>query len=113
MQKLTIVKIIDKDFHPTNKDAQRWNDLMVQGDQNEIDALSLNGKLEYFTISRDSTKKQLMLVKLENEHVTPQELEAWREIFSEIENDPYATIIYSGGSIDISVIDIGDIAAVE
>lgn len=111
MQKLTMVKVVDEGFHPTGEDVQRWNDLMAQDNRQELNELFNDGKLEYFTVSRESVKKQLMLVKI-GEGATTQELEQWRDIFNRINNNPCSTVLYTG-TIDISIIDIGNIVAVE
>lgn len=113
-KKLTIVKVIAGSGHPTQKDLDRWRQIFSEQSMTEEEAVATGEVfVEHVPLPEDEDHC-ITLVKIGNEEFVPsqQDLEDWRQVFADAQNDPNFKI-FTHPAVDISVINIGKIVAVE
>lgn len=113
-QTLTIVKVISKkDLAVDAASLKRWQEIFV----NHLlspEAAAQTGETFFERTPLPETKGQLLLVKVGDEGMKPtlQDLEYWRNALENLKNNP-TQILVCPDYIDISVVDIGRLVAVE
>ena len=114
--KITIIKVLAKDdeFLPSWEDLHRWHQLFADNKMTVKDAIA-TGEIEAVELLEQKEGEcYITLVRVGDDDYRPslEDLEKWRLVFEEAKGDPDFKIFTHPG-IDISVINIGDIVAVE
>lgn len=112
-KKLTVVKILASDDPITQEDVEKWRKIFAEKSYEWKDAVN-SGDVSFEQVTVPDDNQYITLVKIgdETHHPSVEDLEAWREIFRQAKDDPDFAI-FTHQSIDISVINIGKIVAIE
>lgn len=120
-RKLTIVKVLPKNGTISQKDLDTWHEIFRNNHVSGLDksvveaAAQATGEVEIQHIPTESNGKHfLTLVRVGGDKYTPthEELEEWRQVFEEASKDPDFTI-FTHKDVEIEVIEIGKVVAVE
>jgi hypothetical protein len=114
--KITVVKILaqGEEFLPTRADMERWHQIFAENKMTVEEAVA-TGEVEIAELPlKEEGEHYLTIVQIGDDNYRPSmaELEQWRLVFEEAKNDPDFKIFTHPG-IEISMINIGDIIAVE
>lgn len=111
--KLTIVKVMTNDSHPTPADLERWQKIFAEQSMTEEQA-SATGEVEITHIPAIENEHTITLVKVGDEDYKPtlEDLKVWRDIFEQAAADPDFKI-FTHPSVEIDVIKIGKIIEIE
>lgn len=114
--KITIIKILAKDdeFLPTRADMVRWHQLFADKKTTVEEAVA-TGQVEAEVLPEQKAGEYyLTLVTIGDDVYSPSiaDLEAYRDLFAAAKGDPDFKIFTHPG-IQIDVINIGDIVAIE
>jgi hypothetical protein len=114
-EKITIIKVLGKDdAGPTVDDIKRWREIFALNQMTPQQAEE-TGEVQVETLSEKQEGQCYMtLVKIGGEDFRPtfDDLESWKQVFEEAKNDPDFKI-FTHPAVDIRVINIGKIVAVE
>lgn len=112
-KKLTIVKVLAWDGHPTFADLERWRQIFEQHQVTEEQATA-TGEVEIEHIDLSGDEQTITLVKIggEDHNPTADELETWRDIFEEAMDDKDFKI-FTHPAVEIQVVNIGKIIAID
>lgn len=111
--KITIVKILGPDGKITTKDLEKWRKLFAEGIT--VDDAVATGEVDVEVLPEKDDKNHYMtLVKIGGDEFKPsmEDLEHWRQVFEEAKGDPDFKV-FTHPSVEIDVIHIGKIIAVE
>jgi hypothetical protein len=115
-RKLTIIKVLGHGDHVTKEDLRKWHKMFAEHRTSLKEAVATGEVFAEMIPVRqsDSDENYLTLVRIgeEDHHPTMEELEQWRQVFEEAKNDPDFKI-FTHPYVDISVMKIGAIVAVE
>ena len=113
--KITIIKVLPHEgASPSAEDIQRWREIFHQNLMTPQQAAE-TGEVQIETLAeKQEGECYITLVRVGDENYSPtlKDLENWREVFEAAQNDPDFKI-FTHPSIDISIINIGKIIAVE
>jgi hypothetical protein len=113
--KITIIKVLPHDgASPSPEDLERWREIFRQN-QMTLQQAAETGEVQIETLAdKQEGECYITLVRVGSEDYQPsiKDLENWREVFEEAQNDPDFKI-FTHPSVDISIINIGKIIAVE
>jgi hypothetical protein len=114
--KLTVVKILaqGEEFLPTRADMERWHQIFAENKMTTEEAVA-TGEIEITELpAKEEGQHYLTIVKIGDDTYRPsmQELEQWRLVFEDAKGDPDFKIFTHPG-IEISMINVGNIVAVE
>lgn len=114
-KKLTLIKVMPNyGSCPTTKDLERWRGIFRQNLMTPEQA-EATGEVEITTLpEKQDGEYYVTIVRIgsENYHPTSKDLEAWRDVFKDAQDDPDFKI-FTSPDVEISVINIGKIIAVE
>jgi hypothetical protein len=114
MKKLTVIKILSKDdnFRVSLDDVERWRKLFADNKAQQIKDAVEEGRIEITELPQ--SEDSITLVKIGSDDYTPthDDLEAWRDVFKEAQNDPDFKI-FTCQPVEISRIPMDKIVAVE
>lgn len=117
MSKRTIIKVLPKgeELWATQEDIERWRQKLLSGQMTPQQAAD-TGEVEVSTFDTQPTvdDNYLTIVKIGDDSFRPTitDLEHWRDVFKEASKDPNF-VIFTHPRIEIEVIRIGDVVAVE
>jgi ribosome-associated protein YbcJ (S4-like RNA binding protein) len=112
--KITIIKVLGADGKVTVQDLEKWRKLFSEG-MTAKDAVETGEvAIEVIEDNRGEEDHYITLVKVGGENYSPtmEDLDNWRQVFEAAKNDPDFKI-FTHPSIQIDVINIGNIIAVE
>lgn len=113
-RKLTIVKILPKDGTISQADLEKWHQIFRNGTMTPAEA-EKTGEVVVEQIPCPKPGQHFItLVKVGNEQYKPsaEELEQWRLVFEEAAKDPDYKV-FTHDAVNVEVIDIGNIVAVD
>jgi hypothetical protein len=117
-KKLTIIKVLPngEQFHPTVADLEHWKNLFLEKKMT-IDEAVATGEVKVETVPLPEESDQdhsLWLVKIGTENYQPstEDLDNWREVFKTAQYDSDFKI-FTHPAVEVNIIKIGDIVAVE
>ena len=118
-KKLTIIKVMGAFGYVTSEELEKWRGIFSAHEVSkaQLAQAEADGKISIQEITIPETDDQnhyITLVKVGDTDFMPtyQDLEAWREVFEEAKDDPDFKI-FTHPSVEIEVVHIGDIVAVE
>ena len=115
-RKLTLIRVLGHDAPVTQKDLQRWHKIFAEHRMSLQEAVA-TGEIfaEMIPVRQpDSEENYITFVRIcdDDHRPTMEDLEGWRQVFEEAKGDPDFKI-FTYPFVDISVIKLGDIVAVE
>ncbi len=115
-KKLTIIKVLprDQEFGPTQEDLERWTKIFTENQMTVEEAVA-TGEVEVQTLpEKVPGEHYITLVKVGDETYKPsmEDLTYWRDMFKEGMGDPDFKV-FTHPSVEIDLINIGEIVAVE
>jgi len=115
-RKLTIVKVLGPDGHPTAEDLKRWREIFANNLMTDDEAVATGEVTMENVPTHDELvdEQTITFVKVGDENFSPStdDLFQWREVFEEAAKDPDFKI-FTHPAVEISVIKVGKIIAVE
>ena len=115
-RKLTIIKVLGHDSPVSQKDLQKWHKIFADKRMSLQEAVATGEVFAEMIPVRqpDSEENYLTFVRIGDEDHMPTmgELEDWRKVFEEAKGDPDFKI-FTYPFVDISVIKLGDIVAID
>ncbi|CAM6006081.1 unnamed protein product [Sphagnum balticum] len=115
-RRLTVIKVLGHDQPVTRSDLEKWHKIFVERRMSLQQAVATGEVFSEMIPVRqpDSEENYMTLVRVgDDEHLpTIEDLEGWRKVFEESKGDP-DFMIFTYPFVDISVIKLGDIVAVE
>ena len=113
-RKLTIVKILPKDGTISQEDLDRWHEIFRNNLMTVEDAVK-TGEVEVQNLPvAKNNDRYLTIVRVGSDEYSPtiEDLENWRDIFSQASKDPDFKI-FTHKDVHVEVIEIGKVLAVE
>jgi hypothetical protein len=113
-RKLTVIKVLPKNGTISQEDLDKWHELFRTNAITHKAALA-TGEVEIENIPvAEEGQHFLTVVRVGDDTYQPsmEDLEQWRKIFEEAQNDPNFKI-FTHNAVNIEVIDIGKVIAVE
>ena len=115
-RKLTIIKVLGPTGHPSAEDIKRWREVFAQNLMTEEEAVATGEvSIENVPTHQDGVDDQtITFVKVGDEDFSPtvDDLQRWKDVFEEASKDPDFKI-FTHPAVEISVIKVGKIVAVE
>lgn len=112
--KITIIKILGSGDKITIQDIERWREVF-RSEKMTVEEAVATGEVEIQVLPElDESNNYITVVKVGGDEYSPtiEDLENWREVFEEAKNDPDFKI-FTHPAIEVDVINIGKIIAVE
>lgn len=115
-RKLTVIKVLGHDQPVTHKDLEKWHKIFADKRMSLQRAVATGEVFAEMVPVRqpDSEENYMTFVRVGDEKHMPTigELEDWRKVFADAQSDP-DFIIFTYPFVDISVIKLGDVIAVD
>ena len=114
-RKLTIIKVLGKKDGVTAEDLEKWREIFRTHQMTEEEAAATGEiSIEHIPVHNEDNEHFITFVRLGGDNYKPsiQDLESWRDVFKDAEKDPDFKI-FTHTDVDISVIAMGKIIAVE
>ena len=114
--KITVIKVLgaNEDFIPNRADIERWHQIFAEEKMTVQEAVA-TGEIEAEVLpEKKEGQHYLTLVRVGGDDYMPtfEDLEVWKTVFEDAKGDPDFKI-FTHPNIDITVIDIGKIVAIE
>lgn len=113
-RKLTIIKVLPKDGTISQADLDHWHEVFRNNlTTPELAAATGEVEVEYIPVAKEG-QQFITVVRVGDDEYSPtmEDLEHWRDIFKEAQDDPDFKI-FTHNAVNIEVIDLGKIVAVE
>jgi hypothetical protein len=113
-RKLTIIKVLPKNGSISQEDLDKWHEVFRTNSMTHKEALA-TGEVEIENVPIAKKDEHfLTIVRVGNDTYQPsmEDLEQWRDVFAGAEKDPNFKI-FTHNAINIEVIEIGKVLAVE
>lgn len=113
-KKLTIIKVLGKNGVVTTEDLEKWRYLFAT-EAMTLEEAAATGEVEIQSLpNKNEEDHYITFVRIGDEDFSPsfEDLENWRKVFEEGQNDPDFKI-FTHPAVEIEVINVGKVIAVE